>query len=363
MSQISDWPTSSEILFDHPIVGSIIWFNTASANSSASTLRDAITALQSIHGPAGLRATIAGVFVQNCQIAGYKVTAIDGSQHTGGTGDFRIDHRGDALSKTKNRIIDHAVMSTRIRNIVRHWQDVKEYNGSYWIGIEKIYNRLAHVIAMGAVKGAHSTRSKLHWRFILPVVHNPVAVDFHTTTADNAWSVATSVQKTEFDSIYLTGHPDPWKRGMMWTLRTLETLEDRKAFVSYRRERQDIITRMGLATILHEMKIPLLAQLQHTHEKLFGETTEPPEYITIVVSEWSLPPGKQSFYMPPHYDTDLGWIFWGTLVMHPDLAGSPKLARPALIHQLAHSIFATSCDNDCEKNMTPVMRELILSSS
>lgn len=366
MSRISDWMTTSEIMRDHPIAGSVVWFN---PNSTASTLKDVMTALQSLHGKLGLRATITGVIIQNCQIAGYKVLAIDGQQYIGGTNDFNVDKRDrlddSALSTTEDRIIVHEVTKARIRNIVRHWQKSKEYEGSYWIGIEKIYGRLAPIVAMGSIKNAHMADTNPHWRLLLPIAHNPVIIDFHTTIANN-WMIRTNVESPnhladDIDNIYLIGHPDPWKRVMLWTLRTLETLEDRQNNIDYRRARQDIITRMGLASILHEMKIPLLAQLQHNYETLIhsSDGSRTPDYITIIVSEWDLPVGKESFYMPPHYDTDLGWIFWGTIVMHPKLAAMPKRAAPALVHQLSHSIFATSCDADCTKKMPQDMRDLI----
>lgn len=357
IDDLGAWPTASQMISDHPLIGAEVWFT---EDPIVSTLKPIIDALKSIYGENGLRATVISVFTQNGRTAGYEVQAVDGTTHIGHIRDF---HEKNANIPRDDKQLIHAHMLARINNIMRHWNHPKEYQGPYWSGIEKIYARLSPVFNMAVIEAPVKTGED--WRLILPTTLHPVSVNIHTHTDNQTWTVETQVHDTHIESLAsetmnLIGHPDPWKRGMIWAVRTTEILENDRERTRNRKVRQDMITRMGIATIFHQMKIPLLAKLHAHYEKIAGEeTVVTPEYITIIVNKWDLPPGKESFYMPPYYDVDLGWIFWGTIIMHPKLSSNMQRAHEAMTHQIVHAMFGTSCERNCYKKITPEMRALM----
>ena len=388
------WMTASEMIRNHPSVGEYVWIND---DPNISTLQGPAAELKGVYGPSGLRVTITGVLLQNGIVGGYEVEDAAGNVHVGHIRDF---YASGNKQIAENNLVIHSAMVNRIRKIMRHWDSPKEYYGPYWAGIEKIYARLAPIIRMAAFEAPDSptgessawyrypndklsspnsnnsqiTSAELDgkdWRMILPIALHPVEVNFHSIIGvdlikgnGSVWSLTTTVMdkplsQLDTDNIILYGHPDPWKRSMIWAIETTKILEI-PGIINYKKVRQDMLNRIGFASILQELKIPILAQMHYKYEQIMGDNGyAQPEYITITVNKWDLPVGKESYYMPPHYDTDLGWIFWGTVIIHPDLAKKPKLARMALIHQLAHSLFNTSCVSHCNEQMTQEMYAII----
>lgn len=366
---------SSNVIRSHPAVGSPVWFN---QKALVSSMQDVATELHNVYGTGGLKAVISGILLQDGKIAGYEVKDARGNTHTGSADDFYITgNRAPAI----NDILIHDATVNTFRRVMRYWRKSKDYYGPFWDGMEKIYTRISPLTGDVAIEPSNWVYNisdnpnkelpteLLSWKMIVPMAANPAEIHFLAIIGHSTWNInaniADSVTVTDFaesaKSTRLYGAVDPWTRAMTWLLQTIAVLfrNERRLPLKAKQVRQFILNRMAFADSLHKLKIPLLLQMQRKYKQLFGDADYAhPDYISIVVSAWELPVGKQSFYIPPHYDIDLGWISWGTIIMHPDLSRDPLQARAALIHQLGHSLFNTSCIRGCNTDMSQKSREM-----
>lgn len=366
---------SSNVIRSHPAVGSSVWFN---QKALVSSMQDVAMELKNVYGIRGLKAVISGILLQDGKIAGYEVKDARGNTHTGNADDFYITGN---KSPAINDVLIHDATVNTFRRAMRYWRKSKYYYGPFWDGMEKIYTRISPLTGAVAIEpndwvydisdnpNREPPSEFLAWKMIVPMAANPAEIHFLAIIGQSTWNINTnitdSIESAKFaesaKSIRLYGAVDPWTRAMIWLLQTIAVLfrNERRLPLKAKQVRQSILNRMAFADSLHKLKIPMLLQMHRKYKQLFGDSDySHPDYISIVVSAWELPVGKQSFYMPPHYDIDLGWISWGTIIMHPDLSRDPQQARAALIHQLGHSLFNTSCIRGCNANTSQKSREM-----
>ncbi len=159
---------------------------------------------------------------------------------------------------------------------------------------------------------------------------------------DGIRTVSTSVYGVGQQKAVTVAYLDPCSGAASWALRAMTMLNESGADCGA--AIADLQMREQLAIPARAMMAGLIDEVEDAYINLFGECSEMPKDITLMVGDWNLRPGKIGSY---RFDSSLPWGVM-TLGMNAFRKGS-QMVRWVTTHELCHAAIGKGEEEHGEK--------------
>lgn len=285
----------------------------------------------------GKEVSVTGVVLKGGQIAGYEVK-YKGKTYYGPKKSFFVQ-----IAMVEDVHLDSA-QAKHIRSLLSHYRTQRDYYATSWDGIEALHFELAKASQTAAVEAAgwykypSSSRADMDgkdWRLVIPGISGAVAVNCHSISHDNVWTLATTVYSTrdiEMQQLRFLGDSDHWNRVLVWTMAVAQALETDGA--DYSEIARNLGDRLVRNRSLKALVQHLWPHVEGTLQELFSDHARMAP-LSIGFGTIRVEPNHVGRYEHPSDE-----CAYGILTIHPDATKDPKYLFEVVKHEMIHHALA-----------------------